>query len=179
MPLSEPVSVSEVMTSSVKTSSVKTPSVRCTDHDRHNSSVDVRYFCSRKHIRPTTHLDFSVRWYRTQMVHLKHFKNTFVNYWTINRIVYFDSLSIRVFFNSTKVYIEQDMHSPAELHDKCNREELSPELKCHLIDAFLTCRPLQCGNDDRFRCDCNVYNHGWVRDKSQHGSKMWINSPVP
>ena len=52
------------------------------------------------------------------------------------------------------------MHAPAELHDKCNLEELSPELKCHLIDAFITCRPLQCESGDRFRCDCNVYNHG-------------------
>ena len=96
------------------------------DHDRHNSAEDVRYFCSRKHIR----------------------------------IVDVDNFSISPFFNSTKVYIEQDMHSPAELHDKCNLEELSPELKCHLIDAFLTCRPQQCESGDRFRCDCNVYNHG-------------------
>ena len=65
------------------------------------------------------------------------------------------------FFNPKKVTVQQNALSPAELHDKCNLEEISPELKCDVLDAFLICRPLQCGTDDRFRCDCNV-NHGWV-----------------
>ena len=69
-------------------------------------------------------------------------------------------------FDPAKVIVERDMASPAESHDKCNPEELSPELKCDVLDAFLTCRPLQCGTGDRFRCDCNVYM-GWVRFRTQ------------
>ena len=88
----------------------------------------------------------------------------FVNYW--NRIVNFDNFSIGNFYNPTKVNVHQDMISPAELHDKCNPEELSPELKCGLLDAVLTCMPHQCGTGDRFRCDCNVYM-GWVRFRTQ------------
>ena len=78
----------------------------------------------------------------------------------MNRIVNFDNFSIAVIFNPTKVHVQQDMLSPAELHDKCNPEELSTELKCDVLGAFLTCRPLQCETGDRFRCDCNVYDHG-------------------
>ena len=66
------------------------------------------------------------------------------------------------FLNPKKVTVQQYASVPAELHDKCNLEEISPELKCDVLDAFLICRPLQCGTDDRFRCDCNVYDHGWV-----------------
>ena len=66
----------------------------------------------------------------------------------------------KIIFQSKKVHVHQDMLSPAELHDKCNPEELSSELDCGMLDAFLTCRPPQCGTGDRFRCDCNVYDHG-------------------
>ena len=82
----------------------------------------------------------------------------FVNY--CNRIVNFDNFSIGIFYNPTQVNVNQDMISPAELHDKCNLDEISPELKCDVLDAFLICRPLQCGIEHRFRCDCNVYDHG-------------------
>ena len=64
------------------------------------------------------------------------------------------------FFNPKKVTVQKYASVPAELHDKCNLEEINPELKCDVLDAFLICRPFQCGTDDRFRCDCNVYDHG-------------------
>ena len=62
-----------------------------------------------------------------------------------------------VIFHPTEVRVKQDMISPAEMHDKCNPKDLDSELKCDLIDRYLTCRPFNCGTGDRFRCDCSVY----------------------
>ena len=60
-------------------------------------------------------------------------------------------------FDPAKVIVERDMASPAESHDKCKPEELNPDLKCDMMEGYLTCRPRQCGTGDRFVCDCSVY----------------------
>ena len=70
--------------------------------------------------------------------------------------VYFNFKQFLI-FNPSKVHVQEDMLSPAETHDQCNRDELNPELKCDLINRYLTCRPRQCETGNRFRCDCSVY----------------------
>ena len=43
-----------------------------------------------------------------------------------------------------------------------------------IMEVSLICRPLQCGIEHRFRCDCNVYDHGWVPYWQIMGTKYKI-----
>ena len=59
--------------------------------------------------------------------------------------------------NGYTVKVSEKAFAPAEIHDKCDKTELTDlYMKCQMKNTSMECSSTSCGGE-KFRCNCNVH----------------------